>query len=116
MPTTLPTIVTTQAQLTAALANNARIELGADILITSTVSINALTGVVIDGKGFAIDGNNAVQCFNIKQSVELALMNLIVTRGFITVSRRVKKIQRSSAAFCSFLLLLRPQHLCVSHD
>jgi hypothetical protein len=116
MPTTLPIIVTTQAELTAALANNARIELGADIVITSTVSINALTGVVIDGKGSAIDGNNAAQCFNIKQSVELTLMNLIVSRGFISVSRRVRELHHTPAAFNSFFLVLRLQHFCVTHD
>jgi hypothetical protein len=77
----LATTVSTQAELTAALANNARIELGADILLTSEVTINGLTGVVIDGKGFKIDGNNSVRCFNIQNGAEVALTHLTITRG-----------------------------------
>jgi hypothetical protein len=83
------TTVTTEAELTTALNNNARIELAADILLTSTININGLTGVVIDGKGFEINGNDTVRCFYIYNGAEVSLSNLTITRGYTTgVSRR----------------------------
>lgn len=75
------TIVTNEAGLTAALANGATIELAADILLTSTVTIDGLTNLVIDGKGFKIDGNNTVGCVAISNGATVALMDLTITRG-----------------------------------
>ena len=103
----LTTTVTNEAQLTAALANNATIELGANILITSKVTIGVLTGVFIDGKGFEIDGNNAVQCFLIYGAAEVTLKDLIITRGSSGVSWRVKRY-RLFLLFISFLSSSRP--------
>jgi hypothetical protein len=85
------TTVTTYAELTAAFVNDATIELATNILLGSTVWINGLTGVAVDGKGFEVDGQNNARCFYFYNGAEVALTDLTITRGFsATVSRRVR--------------------------
>jgi len=89
-PTLMPTParpITTAAMLTSALADNANIELAADITLSSTIDINGVTGVVIDGQLFNVDGNNnngntAVRCFKIGNRAEVTFINLTITNGF----------------------------------
>eukprot|EP00613_Pedinella_sp_CCMP2098_P029919 CAMPEP_0171739396 /NCGR_PEP_ID=MMETSP0991-20121206/34220_1 /TAXON_ID=483369 /ORGANISM="non described non described, Strain CCMP2098" /LENGTH=482 /DNA_ID=CAMNT_0012337029 /DNA_START=276 /DNA_END=1723 /DNA_ORIENTATION=+ len=89
----LTTTVATRAELTSALTNNSVIELAADILMNpvgiegadpilmNSVEIEGLTGVVIDGNGFKLDGNNSVRCLGVIDSA-LTINNIAITRGF----------------------------------
>jgi hypothetical protein len=55
-----------KTSLSTALANSAKILLAADITLTATIVISGLKGVVINGNGFKVDGNNSVRCFSIQ--------------------------------------------------
>jgi hypothetical protein len=105
------TTVTTQAELVAALANSVTIVFAADILLTSEVSIDGLTGLVINGKGFKIDGNNAVRCFRIDIGTEVAFANLTITRGSSDVSFRINICFDFFFSFSVFRLLLSQQDI-----
>jgi hypothetical protein len=77
-----------QAAITSNLYSDTTINLGADILLTSTILIGSWTGLVIDGMGlFKVDGQGSVQCFKIDGpdvdgAIEVTLQNLIITNGF----------------------------------
>jgi len=75
--------VASEADLNANLKNDTTVELGADIFLSHTINVNRhQTGLVIDGMGlFKVDGQGAVQCFNIYISIDIALWNLVITNG-----------------------------------
>jgi hypothetical protein len=82
-PRRLTTItVDTESGLTNALASSTTIELAANITLDSTVTINGLIKLVIDGKGLNIDGGDTVQCFDISGGASMTLMDLTITRGY----------------------------------
>lgn len=79
-----PILVQTQPELIAALQSGNTVELGSDIYLTDSgsrigIAINSVTGAVVNGNGFTIDGQNMVQCFFVSQS-ELVFNDLTVTR------------------------------------
>eukprot|EP00613_Pedinella_sp_CCMP2098_P025123 CAMPEP_0171711916 /NCGR_PEP_ID=MMETSP0991-20121206/16879_1 /TAXON_ID=483369 /ORGANISM="non described non described, Strain CCMP2098" /LENGTH=251 /DNA_ID=CAMNT_0012302347 /DNA_START=149 /DNA_END=901 /DNA_ORIENTATION=+ len=75
--------VSTERELTSALGNMMAIEFSANIVLTSTVHVVGLISLSIDGKGFKLDGQNSVSsCLYIRKYAELALTNLIITRGY----------------------------------
>lgn len=75
------TTATTEEQLKNALASSVTIDLAANISLTSTVDINGVTDLIIDGKGFEIDGQNSVRCFLTQNGAKVALRNFTITKG-----------------------------------
>lgn len=76
-------IVSTQSELTAALASGNTISLSNTIkLFDSGISIQGLTGVTIDGNGFKLDGQETVRCLSVGAQSEVTLINLIVAGGY----------------------------------
>ena len=86
----MPTVtVTTLNEFTTALSrNNVEIELAADIILTTNIGIRGLTGVVINGNNFKVDGNNAVQCFLIANGAEVSFNDLAITNCYGNVRTR----------------------------
>jgi hypothetical protein len=93
-PTPAPTFVpsvdataTTEAEIRAALASNTRIHLSADVVLHDNTlaigdpSVGGQTGVVINGNGHTLDGNGTFRCILIGPGSEVALNDLIITRG-----------------------------------
>ena len=72
--------VSDQASLGTALSSDATIYLSADIYLTSTITIDGLTDLTINGNGFKVDGRGSVRCFYIVTS-EITINNLIITHG-----------------------------------
>jgi hypothetical protein len=83
------TAVSDEAAFNTALANSAEIEVWAHITLTATITISGLTGVVINGNGFKVDGNNAVRCFKIQGGAEVSFFNLTITKGYVSGDVRV---------------------------
>ena len=52
--------VTTQEELQAAIADDTTIEVAADIYLSSEIDIDGITGLVINGNGYKIDGQGSV--------------------------------------------------------
>ena len=81
----------TQADLIAALGNDTTVVLNNTILLeTSTdgytgIVIENVKGLVIDGAGFAIDGQGNMSCLYVKNS-DVALIDTTVTNGYGFVS------------------------------
>ena len=84
--------VSTQSDLIAALANGNTINLSNDIYLTSSGSvasektgiiIRGITGLIINGNGFKLDGQNSVRCLYIGDQSDVSFTNLNVTGGFV---------------------------------
>jgi hypothetical protein len=75
------TVVSDETALNNALSNFAEIKLAAHIMLTAPIAISGLTGVVINGNGFKVDGNNAVRCFKVEVGAEVFFFNLTITNG-----------------------------------
>jgi len=57
------------------LGDNTVIELTKDIVLDNTIRILGITGVVINGNGFKVEGENAVRCFIIDQGFQYDTIN-----------------------------------------
>ena len=87
--------VTSQSSLNSNVVSGRTIELGADIALTanyydfygmSGVYISGITGLVVDGVGlYEINGQGARRCFWIERGSDVALQNLVITNGFVSV-------------------------------
>jgi hypothetical protein len=74
--------VSTEAAFVASLANDAFIELASNLILASSISIDGFTGVVVNGSGYKLDGNDLVRCLSIQNNAEAAIFDLVITRGF----------------------------------
>jgi len=74
--------VSTEAGLHAAIVAGNTVELAADIDLSAPISIDGITGLVIDGNGHKIDGQGRVRCFYINNGAEVKINKLKVTGGF----------------------------------
>ena len=102
----------TQADLIAALGNDTTVVLNSTILLeTSTnpdgyatgIVIENVKGLVIDGAGFAIDGQGKMRCLYVGENSDVALIDTTVTNGYTEVSKASEsKIQTNR--FLSFFL------------
>ena len=79
--------VINQRSLNAHLASGTTINLVTDIALTtmeyssSGVFISGISNLVIDGKGYKINGQGAMRCFFITGDSDVVLQNLVVTNG-----------------------------------
>jgi len=88
---TTTVVASTQIALTSNLKNDTTINLGDDILLTSTKAVapsgviinDAQAGLVIDGLGlYVVNGQNAVRCFYISGGgANVVIQNLVITKG-----------------------------------
>ena len=111
----------TQAELIAALGNDTTIVLNNTILLESStdpgadsygndlgatgIVIENVKGLVIDGAGFAIDGQGKMRCLYVGENSDVALIDTTVTNGYadFDVSKASEsKIQAN--CFLSFFL------------
>ena len=95
--------VTTETQLKNAIANDATIELGGNIVLTpvggenSAITISGVTGLVINGNGYTIgfassdEGNG--KCFRIESNSEVTMNDLTISNGYPNVSNDYARIQ-----------------------
>ena len=72
--------VSSEQELNSSLADNVTISIEADIYLTFTVEINTIAGLVIEGNGFKIDGQQNISCMKIANS-SIALNNLTIING-----------------------------------
>ena len=91
--------VTTETELQNAIANDATIELGGNIMLTpvgggsSAITISGVTGLVINGNGYTIafaslDSGNG-RCFLINNNSEVTMNDLTISNGYTGVSNDV---------------------------
>ncbi len=86
--TPAPTVagLMTEAEIVASLATGSgrTIVLGADIVLTATLTIGSgVTGVVIIGQGHMLSGGDLVRCFNVSgPGTELSLHDIVISNGF----------------------------------
>ena len=71
----------TETELKTYIADGGTISIGADIFLTSTVKLNGVTDLVINGNGYKIDGQNLVLCFIISSGSSVELNELIISNG-----------------------------------
>jgi len=83
----LVTTVSDETAFNNALGTDSEIEMAADIVLAATVTISGLTGVVINGRGFKVDGNSTVRCFYIS-SAEVFFSNLTIADGQLVRDRQ----------------------------
>eukprot|EP00615_Pteridomonas_danica_P016988 CAMPEP_0114377208 /NCGR_PEP_ID=MMETSP0102-20121206/857_1 /TAXON_ID=38822 ORGANISM="Pteridomonas danica, Strain PT" /NCGR_SAMPLE_ID=MMETSP0102 /ASSEMBLY_ACC=CAM_ASM_000212 /LENGTH=412 /DNA_ID=CAMNT_0001531735 /DNA_START=302 /DNA_END=1536 /DNA_ORIENTATION=+ len=82
------TVVTvdSQSSLESAIVKDAYLQLNTDIPLTSEITISDITGLIIDGAGFAIDGTGMYRCFYLtldSGSTEVEMRDLTITNGFV---------------------------------
>jgi hypothetical protein len=81
-PPTFEYVVYTQNRLQSLISNYVSLTLGADIYLTSQISIDGIYSLIIDGDGYKIDGQNAVRCIYVAgYSTNINLKNLVITNG-----------------------------------
>ena len=81
--------VTTQEEFEAAVASDTTIEVAADIYLSSEIDIDGITGLVINGNGFKIDGQGYVtSCMWIEGGSEVTMNQLTVTNGYVVSDPR----------------------------
>ena len=119
----------TQADLIAALGSDTTVVLNNTILLESStdvtnsigydegatgIVIENVKGLVIDGAGFAIDGQGKMRCLFVGGNSDVALIDTIVTNGYAEIVSRILKRaralgreQNSNKPLPLFLLFLR---------
>ena len=110
----------TQADLIAALGNDTTVVLNNTILLESSTNpdnwgatgivIENVKGLVIDGAGFAIDGQGKMRCLYVGLNSDVALIDTTVKNGY-GVSNKASESKNSSkpllpASSSSLLLVL----------
>ena len=85
-------VVTTEADLKANIVDGATISIGADILLTSTVNVNNVTGLSIEGNSFKIDGQEKGNCFYITSGSIVILRNMTITNGYTVIKTSFESI------------------------
>ena len=99
----------TQADLIAALGDNTTVVLNNTILLerrTEAPDYNGPTGIVIenvqglviDGAGFAIDGQGKMRCLYVGENSDVALIDTTVTNGNSFVSKARAKFKRPASS------------------
>ena len=101
----------TQADLIAALGDdNTTVVLNNTILLeTSTdgyagIVIENVKGLVIDGAGFAIDGQGKMRCLYVGENSDVALIDTIVTNGYVENVSKASESKIQTNRFLSFFL------------
>jgi hypothetical protein len=75
-------VVYTQNRLQSLISSYTSLILGADIYLTSHISIYGIYSLLIDGDGYKIDGQNSVRCLYVAGvSTNIYLTNLVITNG-----------------------------------
>ena len=77
----LITIVDTESDLISSTSSDGFVQLGSTIRLSKTIKISKRDGLILDGNGFAIDGNKSVQCFWITES-RVHLNELTITNCY----------------------------------
>ena len=103
----------TQADLIAALGNDTTVVLNNTILLESSTNpnnwgytgivIENVKGLVIDGAGFAIDGQHRMRCLFVGENSDVALIDTTVTNGNSDVSK-ASESEIQANCFLSFFL------------
>jgi hypothetical protein len=85
-------VVTTEADLKTNIVDDATISIGADILLTSIVNVNNVTGLLIEGNSFKIDGQEKGNCFYITSGSIVILRNMTITNGYAVIKTSFESI------------------------
>ena len=111
----------TQAELIAALGSDTTVVFNNTILLESStdvtdsygtdlgatgIVIENVKGLVIDGAGFAIDGQGKMRCLYVQHS-DVALIDTTVTKGYGFWVSKASEKQNSNKPLPLFLLFLR---------
>ena len=104
----------TQADLIAALGNDTTVVLNNTILLeNSTIApvsgytgiiIENVKGLVIDGAGFAIDGQGKMRCLYVGENSDVALIDTTVTNGYTEYVSKASESKIQTNRFLSFFL------------
>ena len=106
----------TQADLIAALGNdNTTVVLNNTILLESStdapggngptgIVIENVQGLVIDGAGFAIDGQGKMRCLYVGENSDVALIDTTVTNGYVGYVSKASESNIQTNRFLSFFL------------
>ena len=100
----------TQADLIAALGNDTTVVLKNTILLESSndgyagIVIENVKGLVIDGAGFAIDGQGKMRCLYVGENSDVALIDTIVTNGYVENVSKASESKIQTNRFLSFFL------------
>lgn len=97
--------VSTQSELIAAIATGNTINLSNDIYLTSSgivanantaIIIRGVTGLILNGNGFKLGGENSVRCLYVGDESEVSFLNLYITGQFQKANGGGLSIQSSS--------------------
>ena len=104
----------TQADLIAALGNDTTVVLNNTILLESStkapdsvptgIAIENVKGLVIDGAGFAIDGQGKMRCLYVGENSDVALIDTTVTNGYAEYVSKASESKIQTNRFLSFFL------------
>ncbi len=73
--------VINQAQFQNAIHSGSTVWLGANILLSSPLTINSVTELTIKGQGFSVNGQNHVQCIVISGKSSVTIEDLYIVNG-----------------------------------
>jgi parallel beta-helix repeat protein len=73
--------VYTQSGINTVIGSDSTINIALDVTLTSSIDINSLTGVVINGHGHTLDGASTTNIFSISNGAEVSINSLVITRG-----------------------------------
>jgi hypothetical protein len=79
------TSVTTQTEFTNAISNNVTINMNGDIDLSSSIAIENVLSLIVNGNGNTIDGADTYRVFDILDAT-VTFQDLIVQHGSTTVS------------------------------
>ena len=84
LPTSVPTTleITSSSQLRAAIAPNSDIILKASVDLASTIFLDSITGVSLDGAGNIVSGGGTVACFFMNGLASASFSNLTVSECY----------------------------------
>ena len=109
----------TQADLIAALGSNTTVVLNNTILLESStdvtnsigydegatgIVIENVKGLVIDGAGFAIDGQGKMRCLYVGRNSDVALIDTTVTNGYTDSVSKASESKIQTTRFLSSFL------------
>jgi hypothetical protein len=83
---TVTTYVATTNQFNNAVGDNTIIEVTSDISLSTRISINTISSLLVKGNGYTLDGRNSVRCFRILDSNDIHIQNITIKNGYSSVS------------------------------
>ena len=84
--------VATEDELKSNIVDDVTILIGANINLTSAVNVNGVTGLVIEGNKFEIDGQKKDRCFYIISGSNVIFKNITMTNGYTVMNQDCIKL------------------------